>query len=82
MSVTVGRHPTLLKRGSELRDGRWIPGESKSKNIFALQRFLARGGGYFCNGADATLKDVGLEDMMPVHYGRWGTSAILRFSNP
>ena len=71
------KHSTLQ---SEPRDGRWIPGEAKAKNIFALQRFVARGGGNFAKGPDSTLADVGLEDMMPAHYSRRETRNQTKYS--
>ena len=59
-----------LQKNLFLRDGRKLRNECKPKNILAIDRFLSRGGGFFCHGADSTLEDVGLRSLVPTQYTR------------
>ena len=59
-----------LNKESLARDGRKLRLECKPRNELAIDRFLARGGGFCCSSADATLKEVGLQDLCPANYSR------------
>ena len=52
------------------RDGRKLRLETKPKSQLAIARFLSRGGGFLGAAPDASLADVGLDDLIPSHFSR------------
>ena len=52
------------------RDGRALRGQAKPKDVDGIQRFLSRGSGYVAKTPEATLQQLGLEDLAPCCYGR------------
>ncbi|CAE7800271.1 unnamed protein product [Symbiodinium sp. CCMP2592] len=57
-------HTSPLNRPPGLfRDGRLLRGDCKPRCQLAVDRFISRGGGFCASNMDASLKDVGLENM-------------------
>ena len=52
------------------RDGRKLRLETKPKTQLAISRFMSRGGGFLGAAPDASLADVGLEDLIPTNFSR------------